>query len=952
MLPLPILLSSPNAKLSPMKSGISRLLAAALFCSTFFFGALPAHADMTLVSHWTLDEASGSRADSVGTNTLTSVNSTTSVTGQVGNAATFPLANSTYLTIPDNASLSTTGANNFKITLWVKLIAKTGTQVFVSKYDASGQGEYAVYYEHSFRRFVFSTYGSAGGNYFVKADTLGEPSVDTWYQIEVEHNGQTNTNSIKVNGGAANIVTSVPQHQDTAAPFRIGAFGPTPTYFANAAIDEVKFYKSAPVDIPSDLLAYWKFDEGTGSTALDWARGDHNGTIVGGATYSSSVPTVDFTDPYSLNLDGSNDGVNTSLSLNGSAAFTLAGWGYPRSASNGMSWFGANNVFEFFFSGSNSLRCWTPSGSVDWTFNPSTFLNNWHHITCLGTGSSIILYVDGTQVASSAHTFTNNYGSGDTFSIGIGVQNGGTNGPFDGMIDDVRVYNRALSPGEMLSLGTGAETPTEAPVITSLTPDNGDTDVALDATPAVTFSTGSIVAGSGDIGIYTADDDQLVEELPVSGPAISISGSTVTITPTDPFEENTEYYVMIPNTAFEDGSGNFYEGTTTSTWHFTTGDFTVPEITDLSVTTTETSAVITWTTSEIASSFVSYGFANPNDFDTDETDTSPRVISHEVELTDLVACTTYFYTVTSVDAGFNDVVSDQQTFTTAGCAYEAEPLQVEAGELDSADGGDFELTTDDDKTFTVSFPVNTTSESDSFVVQIKILASDPVLSSIGRPHRSLDEVGVNVFDVKAIINNDTILDSFNAPVTITYQYTDEEIEGLDEHTLKLYHYTHGAWVMLDDCLLDQAINTISCTTQSFSIFALFGSAPQVVKAAGVSGTMFGCKDPAATNYDRFVAHKPELCHYSTTSLSTVRDLMLGMTGEDVKRLQQALNANGFVLGRSGDGSPGNETTYFGLRTKGALAVFQKKYGVSPTAGYFGVRTRAAMKANNFSGLWW
>ncbi len=71
-----------------------------------------------------------------------------------------------------------------------------------------------------------------------------------------------------------------------------------------------------------------------------------------------------------------------------------------------------------------------------------------------------------------------------------------------------------------------------------------------------------------------------------------------------------------------------------------------------------------------------------------------------------------------------------------------------------------------------------------------------------------------------------------------------------------------------------------------------------------------------------------------------RDLTLGSKGDDVKALQQFLNSKGFTVAASGAGSAGNETTYFGSLTQAALAKYQASVGISPTAGYFGPKTRA------------
>ncbi len=70
-----------------------------------------------------------------------------------------------------------------------------------------------------------------------------------------------------------------------------------------------------------------------------------------------------------------------------------------------------------------------------------------------------------------------------------------------------------------------------------------------------------------------------------------------------------------------------------------------------------------------------------------------------------------------------------------------------------------------------------------------------------------------------------------------------------------------------------------------------------------------------------------------------RNLSVGATGEDVRELQRFLNGKGFLIAVSGAGSPGNETTRFGVLTKKALAKYQASVHISPAIGYFGPVTR-------------
>jgi len=82
----------------------------------------------------------------------------------------------------------------------------------------------------------------------------------------------------------------------------------------------------------------------------------------------------------------------------------------------------------------------------------------------------------------------------------------------------------------------------------------------------------------------------------------------------------------------------------------------------------------------------------------------------------------------------------------------------------------------------------------------------------------------------------------------------------------------------------------------------------------------------------------------SSSYNFTRNLTLGSTGEDVKALQQFLNANGYTVATSGAGSAGNESTYFGTLTKNALAKFQAAKNISPAVGYFGPITMSAIKS--------
>jgi len=89
---------------------------------------------------------------------------------------------------------------------------------------------------------------------------------------------------------------------------------------------------------------------------------------------------------------------------------------------------------------------------------------------------------------------------------------------------------------------------------------------------------------------------------------------------------------------------------------------------------------------------------------------------------------------------------------------------------------------------------------------------------------------------------------------------------------------------------------------------------------------------------------------ASTAYTFTKDLTLGSRGPDVKALQQFLNSKGYVVARSGAGSPGNESEYFGPATRAALIKFQKDNNITPAFGYFGPKTRAVVNSMVSSGV--
>lgn len=125
---------------------------------------------------------------------------------------------------------------------------------------------------------------------------------------------------------------------------------------------------------------------------------------------------------------------------------------------------------------------------------------------------------------------------------------------------------------------------------------------------------------------------------------------------------------------------------------------------------------------------------------------------------------------------------------------------------------------------------------------------------------------------------------------------------------------------------------------TYTIYAMF-----------FSSTGHSVKISKSIQYDPSKGNGIETSTSIPTSTAGVytRNLRQGSVGEDVKALQEFLNQNGFVISKSGNGSPGNETTFYGGATARALAKFQEAhaevlltpYGLTKGTGIFGPATR-------------
>jgi hypothetical protein len=201
------------------------------------------------------------------------------------------------------------------------------------------------------------------------------------------------------------------------------------------------------VDDPT-LVAHWPLDETEGMVITDRA-GDNDGYALGDPVWQPEGGMVD----GALQLDGIDDYVSTPFVLNAAdGKFSVFAWikgGAPGQAVlsqiGGVNWLcvdtlEGNLMTELKGSGRRAAELLSQTITTD---------DNWHRIGLVWDGSNRMLCVDGIVVAKDTQAqFVDSFG-GLYIGAGKNLEPGGF---FSGLIDDVRIYNVALSAEQIEAL--------------------------------------------------------------------------------------------------------------------------------------------------------------------------------------------------------------------------------------------------------------------------------------------------------------------------------------------------------------------------------------------------------------------------------------------------------------------------------------------------------------------
>ena len=239
------------------------------------------------------------------------------------------------------------------------------------------------------------------------------------------------------------------QSTDLTPSHIFGAYGEFPVSLTMA--DVVLASSSAAVPIlvfPGQTLeAHWNFDERGGPSAIDASGHGHDAAILG-ATIVEGVLGGGY------HFDGLDDHITLASGLlSDLTQFTITAWIRPDMLRGRMGIVGQQDVFEMGFVEADTIALSTAQGGE--LRAPFVGMDNeWHNIAAIGNGNELALAIDGVVVKTGGYS-TFSYGSSsEPMYIASSTLPLRTVNLFQGSIDEVRVYTRALDTAEIQFLGT------------------------------------------------------------------------------------------------------------------------------------------------------------------------------------------------------------------------------------------------------------------------------------------------------------------------------------------------------------------------------------------------------------------------------------------------------------------------------------------------------------------
>ncbi|MEM7784508.1 MAG: LamG-like jellyroll fold domain-containing protein, partial [Planctomycetota bacterium] len=304
---------------------------------------------------------------------------------------------------------------------------------------------------------------------------------------------------------------------DQIGEFRVG----------NADIGAVEYVIA---DLTTGLFIHHEYEENSGLTANDSSGNNNSGTLINGAAWTGNHAignhALDFTIDSTANSYVS---VPYDPSLDIASNFAISFW-YNADAHAGST---ADIIRQFsigdgFFISHNAsgdlLFLIQGSGGTGFVAADNGFVpdSNWHHVVAQKNGTDLEIYIDGSLSASNSN-FTGTVSSFEPFLIG-----GSDTSDYDGLLDDVRGYSRALGGADIAALyamESGSASTAQTFTVTN-TADSG----AGSLRQAIVDANANLGADTIDFNIAGSGTQviQLSSALPTLTEQVTIDGTTQT----------------------------------------------------------------------------------------------------------------------------------------------------------------------------------------------------------------------------------------------------------------------------------------------------------------------------------------------------------------------------------------------------------------------------------------
>lgn len=387
---------------------------------------------------------------------------------------------------------------------------------FISNYTAAAAGN-----------FIFDTgepTNNGRGLRFVAyspTNTLGQLGIanvltlNAWNHVAVTFN----SGAVKLFVNGVQVASSTFAFSSISLTTNVVCFGEdfligAAEYF-NGKMDEVRIWNVAKTSVEindnkgnclvgneAGLLAYYNFENGSGTTVTDHVNGNDGFMIAmdaatdwvtSGSTCGNQILNPSAPAGTALDFDGTNDMVTTGFIMPVTSAFSIETWVYPRSTnydrliSNYSSSVNGSILLDTYFATDNGRGIrFNIYGTGNALFNVGAAnaltLNAWNHVAATFNNGVMVIYVNGFEVVTGTAPFTSIPQITSSFVFGEDKVIG-TAEYLNGKMDEVRFWSKALSQSEIMADMNNCLTGTEANLLAYYNFEDASGTTVSDITP-------------------------------------------------------------------------------------------------------------------------------------------------------------------------------------------------------------------------------------------------------------------------------------------------------------------------------------------------------------------------------------------------------------------------------------------------------------------------------------